>query len=93
MSDQERNRRDYDENVGVMISKMDTLSRSMDKLTDKFDELGDTFVTQKEFKPVRNFVYGLISITMVSVLVGILSYVVLSKSSALDAIASATASR
>lgn len=73
---------DLDEAVQHAISRRDVkeLKDGMDILNGRFDKLevamAQMFVTQEAFRPVRNIVYGMVTIILTGVVGAILTLVV-----------------
>lgn len=58
--------------MAVLNQRLEHLEGKVDEINIKLD---NKFVTQEEFKPVRLVVYGLVAITMLTVVGGLLALV------------------
>lgn len=61
------------ENVKNLSEDLKDFKNRLDKFEDKMD---NTFVNKAEFSPVKNVVYGMVGLILITFLVGILKFVV-----------------
>lgn len=61
---------------GQLLSDVSAIK---DKVTSIEHKLERDFVTQDQFTPVRNLVYGLVGLTLTSVVVALLALVIINK--------------
>lgn len=74
--DERRNPSFSNTQLGILIESVNTIKRDLTELKNDFKKLDVSFVTKPEFAPVKNIVYGLMSVLGVSILVAIVKLVV-----------------
>lgn len=66
--------------LAVMAKDIEYLRRGQDESTGKLDKLitkiDDRYLTKDEFKPVRNIVYGMITLIVIAVIGAVVNLVV-----------------
>lgn len=70
--EQQVERKESNIQLGILIQSVDSLKEDIKELKDKFDKLGDKYVTKIEFTPVRNVVFGMVGLFLVGILTTIL---------------------
>ena len=60
----------------IMAKEIVDINENLDKINRKLDNLGNVFVTKAEFLPVKSFVYGLISFTLLAVLAALIDLII-----------------
>ncbi len=74
--EQQLERRESNIQLGILINSVESLKSDIKELKEKFDKLGDKYVTKIEFTPVRNVVYGMVGLFLVGILTAILKLVI-----------------
>lgn len=64
-------------NNDLIIYKLDEMKRDISDLKREMKEKNNELVTKTEFNPVRNIVYGMVSLILVGVLSAIIALVVI----------------
>lgn len=64
-------------NNDLIIYKLDEMKRDISDLKKEMKERNDGLVTKAEFAPVRNIVYGMVSLILIGVLSAIIALVVI----------------
>lgn len=62
--------------IAVMANDVARIKDDIKSLTVKIDNMTGTFVTQKEFAPVRNIVFGLVTLIVIAVVTALIGLVV-----------------
>lgn len=70
-------RLDKTTNNDLIIYKLDEMKRDISDLKKEMKERNDGLVTKAEFAPVRNIVYGMVSLILIGVLSAIIALVVI----------------
>ena len=60
----------------VLMNEVKYISKRVDELTTKFDNMESRFVTQEEWKPIKNIVNGVVALLLTSVVVALVALVV-----------------
>lgn len=60
----------------VLMNEVKYISKRVDELTAKFDNMESRFVTQEEWKPIKNIVNGVVALLLTSVVVALVALVV-----------------
>lgn len=64
-------------NNDLIIYKLDEMKRDISDLKREMKEKNNELVTKTEFNPVRNIVYGMVSLILIGVLSAIIALVVI----------------
>lgn len=64
-------------NNDLIIYKLDEMKRDISDLKKEMKERNDGLVTKSEFAPVRNIVYGMVSLILIGVLSALIALVVI----------------
>ena len=60
----------------VLMNEVKYISKRVDELTTKFDNMESRFVTQEEWKPIKNIVNGVVALLLTSVVVALVALVI-----------------
>lgn len=60
----------------VLMNEVKYISKRVDELTIKFDSMESRFVTQDEWKPIKNIVNGVVALLLTSVVVALVALVI-----------------
>lgn len=60
----------------VLMNEVKYISKRVDELTAKFDNMESRFVTQEEWKPIKNIVNGVVALLLTSVVVALVALVI-----------------
>ena len=60
-------------NQAVMLTKLNNLEKEVAEIK---EQLGDKYVTQDQFAPVKSVVYGLVSVTLMAVVGAVIALVI-----------------
>lgn len=60
----------------VLMNEVKYISKRVDELTIKFDNMESRFVTQEEWKPIKNIVNGVVALLLTSVIVALVALVI-----------------
>lgn len=60
----------------VLMQKVEYISKAIDEMKKTLEEMPSHFVSQEEWKPVKNVVYGVVGLLLTSVVVAITALVV-----------------
>ena len=61
--------------IAVMSNDIGYIKSTIVQMDKKFDNLANQFVTRNEFNPVRNIVYGAVSLILTAALIALLTLI------------------